>query len=71
MDKSSRPPCAIPTAADNAVVWAKASDTAHFGRIDRGSRRPSRCRETCDLLPKALPSTAGWFGLAGQPFHGG
>jgi len=33
-----RPPRAIPTEVDEAIVAAKASDPARFGRIDRRIR---------------------------------
>jgi hypothetical protein len=45
----TRPPCAIPDAADDAIFRAKASDPARFGRIDRSAQRSPcarRCRRT-------------------------
>src|SRR5262249_33879744 len=46
------PPCAIPSAADDAIVPAEAGDIARFGRIDRRIREvTSRLDADCPIVP--------------------
>jgi hypothetical protein len=50
-----RPPCPTPTAANGAIVRAKAGDTARIGRIDEWRAEMAQCPATKAFAIPARP----------------